>query len=345
MKILVTGCAGFIGSHLVERLLKDGHEVLGVDSFDPYYPRSYKEKNLLSCLLHPKFRLFEENLAEVPLSKVMKGAEAVFHLAAQPGVRGSWGALFPKYVTHNVLVTQRLLEEAKGRKIRRFVYASSSSVYGEASGALAEDRLPAPLSPYGVTKLAGEHLCALYGREAGVPAAALRLFSVYGPRQRPDMAFHKFCRALIEDTPITVLGDGRQVRDFTYVGDVVEAFVRCLERDVAGKVLNVGGGSPAALWDALKMLEGLAGREVHKQFFERARGDVTATCADTARMREVLGDLPATPLEVGLAAEWEWAQRYYEGEAAERKLKEEARGRGQEGEGTVAQDGEPQEQG
>lgn len=311
MKILVTGCAGFIGSHVVERLLKDDHEVLGVDDFDVYYARSRKEKNLLPFVLNPKFRFEEADLSETSLARLMKGMEAVVHLAAQPGVRNSWGASFHRYVTHNVLVTQRLLEESKGRKLKRFVFASSSSVYGDVAELLHEDLRPLPKSPYGITKLSAEHLCRLYHLEYKVPVVSLRFFSVYGPRQRPDMAFSKFCQALLNETPITVYGDGNQVRDFTYVEDVVECITRALVGDnVVGEVINVGGGSPCTLMQALETLERVSGRTCSRTFLERARGDVLATRADAGKLVYRTGYKPSTPLEEGLRRQWEWAEKH-----------------------------------
>jgi len=324
MKILVTGAAGFIGSHVVERLLKDGHEVTGVDDFDLYYPRSVKEKNLLPFMLNPRFRFEQADLADLPLAKVLKGMEAVVHLAAQPGVRNSWGSSFHRYVTNNVLVTQRLLEESKGRKLKRVVYASSSSVYGDLEGVLNEDLRPMPKSPYGITKLAAEHLCRLYQAEYGVPVVSLRFFSVYGPRQRPDMAFYKFCQALLQDIPITLYGDGRQVRDFTYVEDVVAAIIASIEKDVSGETLNVGGGSPCSLLDALTTLEEIAGRTVPKTFLERQRGDVLATRADTAKLERLLAFKPCVPLREGLARQWEWVSKHAREEADVAALKEAA---------------------
>src|ERR1041384_4982788 len=218
MKILVTGCAGFIGSHVVAHLLKDGHEVTGVDDFDVYYSRNQKEKNLIGLLLHPQFKLVEDNLATMALVKVLRGTEAVVHLAAQPGVRGSWGSSFHRYVTNNIQVTQRLLEEAKGSKLKRFVYASSSSVYGDVGDPntlLHEEMKVQPKSPYGVTKLAAEQLCQIYHQAYKMPTVSLRFFSVYGPGQRPDMAFHRFCHSILREAPLTIYGDGHQVRDFT----------------------------------------------------------------------------------------------------------------------------------
>src|ERR687891_67830 len=225
MRALVTGCAGFIGSHLTESLLEDGHEVLGVDCFNDNYARSQKLANLRAALDFDSFRFARCDLAEVDASLLLDGCDAVFHQAAEPGVRSSWGARFETYVRNNVSATQRLLEAALPlREQIRFVYASSSSVYGDAATLpTPEDTPPRPLSPYGVTKLSAEQLCVLYHANHGLQTVALRYFSVYGPRQRPDMAFNRFCRAALADEPVTLFGDGRQTRDFTYVADVVAA--------------------------------------------------------------------------------------------------------------------------
>src|SRR5262245_64919423 len=220
---LVTGVAGFIGSHLAERLLRDGVRVTGVDCFTDYYDPAIKRRNLERARSHPEFALVELDLGEADLA-ALPDVQVVYHQAAQPGVRASWGADFAIYTHHNVLATQRLLERYRGSSLERFVYASSSSVYGDAERyPTDEGLLPRPLSPYGVTKLAGEHLALLYARNFGMPVVALRYFTVYGPRQRPDMAFHRFCRALLTGQAITVYGDGRQSRDFTFVADAVEA--------------------------------------------------------------------------------------------------------------------------
>ena len=218
---VVTGVAGFLGSHLTERLLAAGHEVVGVDAFTPFYDPRRKRRNLEAALAHPRFRLLELDLGADDPAR-LPDAELVFHFAAQAGVRPSWGDGFAEYARHNVLATQRLLERYEARPPRRFVYASSSSVYGDAERLpTRESDLPRPYSPYGVTKLAGEHLCLLYQRNRGLPATALRFFTVYGPRQRPDMAFHRLLEAALDGRPFEVYGDGRQSRDFTYVADAV----------------------------------------------------------------------------------------------------------------------------
>jgi nucleoside-diphosphate-sugar epimerase len=329
MKILVTGAAGFIGSHLVARLLKDGHEVTGVDDFDVYYSRGQKEKNLLPVLLHPKFKLVEENLATMALVQVLKGAEAVFHLAAQPGVRGSWGSSFHRYVTNNIQVTQRLLEESKAHKLTRFVYASSSSAYGdippkpgETIAVLNEEMKCQPRSPYGVTKLAAEELCQLYHQEYKMPTVSLRFFSVYGPGQRPDMAFNRFCHSILHEAALTIYGDGKQVRDFTYVDDVVEIIAASLRNEAAlGQVVNVGGGSPATLLEAITLLEEISGKACGKTFLERQKGDVFSTRADTAKLEKIFGTKPKTNLKEGLTREWEWMQKFVQAEDDEKAIK------------------------
>ncbi len=321
MKILVTGCAGFIGSHVTERLLKEGHNVTGVDDFDIYYSRNQKEKNLLPVLMHPNFKLVEDNLATMALVKVLKGTEAVVHLAAQPGVRGSWGSSFHRYITNNIQVTQKLLEESKTLKLKRFVYASSSSVYGDVGDSLNEEMKCQPGSPYGVTKLAAEHLCRVYHQEYKMPTAALRFFSVYGPGQRPDMAFHRFCQNILHEAALTLYGDGKQVRDFTYVDDVAEIVAAALTADVIGEVVNVGGGSPATLLEAVALLEEISGVACSKTFLERQRGDVFATRADTSKLERLFGLKPKTTLREGLAREWEWMKQFVQSEDEERAIK------------------------
>jgi nucleoside-diphosphate-sugar epimerase len=308
-RAVVTGCAGFIGSHLTESLLEDGHTVLGIDCFNDNYARADKYLNLTRAGEHEGFRLLTADLVDLDADAALDGADVVFHLAGEPGVRASWGPRFDRYTHHNVQATQHLLEAARihGPK---FVYASSSSIYGDALKLpTREDETPRPLSPYGVTKLAAEHLCVLYGEEHGVDTVALRYFSVYGPRQRPDMAFRRFCEAIHRHDPIEVYGDGRQSRDFTYVGDVVAATRAAGERETSpGRVYNIGGGNRTSLRCALEALAGLAGRPLDVRHHDRESGDVLATGADTTRARQELGFAPQTTLEEGLAAELEWVR-------------------------------------
>jgi UDP-glucuronate 4-epimerase len=308
VRALVTGCAGFIGSHLTESLLADGHEVLGVDCFNDNYARSQKLANLRTAIDFESFRFARSDLAEADASRLLDGCETVFHLAAEPGVRSSWGARFDVYLRNNVAATQRLLEAAVQVGGLRFVYASSSSVYGEAESLpTPEDASPQPLSPYGVTKLGAEQLCVLYHANHGLDTVALRYFSVYGPRQRPDMAFNRFCRAALVDEPITLYGDGRQTRDFTYVADVVAATRAAALADAApGGVYNVGGGSRVSLRRALEVLETVSGSRLDVRCEPREHGDVADTGADIARARKDLGFRPRTSLEAGLQAEFDW---------------------------------------
>jgi UDP-glucuronate 4-epimerase len=310
MRALVTGCAGFIGSHLVESLLGDGWSVVGVDSFLDNYDASEKRHNLESARDWEDFELHEADLARAELRRFVDGCDVVFHLAAEPGVRQSWGERFESYLRNNVLATQRLLEAAKQESAVRIVYGSSSSIYGEAERLpTVESMLPRPVSPYGVTKLAAEHLCRLYHGNDGVANVILRYFTVYGPRQRPDMAFHRFCRAAIEGLPLTVFGEGDQIRDFTYVADVVTATRSAAETPVAaGQIYNVGGGSQIELMHAIRLLEDFAGRTVVVERREAQPGDVRATGADITRARTELGYEPSAGFDDGLRAEFEWVQ-------------------------------------
>jgi UDP-glucose 4-epimerase len=312
---LVTGAAGFIGSHLVDRLLRDGVRVTGVDCFTNYYDPRIKRDNLAGALGHGDFTLLEADLGAADLSRLPE-VDVVFHQAAQAGVRASWGAEFADYVHHNVLATQRLLERYKTSKLQRFVYASSSSVYGDAERYPTDETLlPRPFSPYGVTKLAGEHLTLLYGRNFGLSTVALRYFTVYGPRQRPDMAFHKFCRAMLRDEEITVYGDGTQSRDFTFVDDAIEANVRAWTGTASG-VYNVGGGSQVELREAIALIESALGRRARIHREPRPPGDPLRTRADATRLRADFGFAPSTPIAAGLAAEAEWARAHYARNAA-----------------------------
>jgi nucleoside-diphosphate-sugar epimerase len=309
-RALVTGCAGFIGSHLTEALLDAGHEVLGVDRLNDNYDVADKRANLAGAGEHDGFELVIADLARADLAALLDGCDVVFHLAAEPGVRTSWGRGFDRYVHNNVRATQRLLEACAAEPGRRVAYASSSSVYGDAASLpTREDATPQPLSPYGVTKLAAEQLCRLYHVEHGVDAVALRFFSVYGPRQRPDMAFRRFCQAVVAGRPIELFGDGRQTRDFTFVGDVVAATLAAgAAPGVGGSVYNVGGGSRVSLNGALERLAAIAGRPLEVRRRGREDGDVLHTGADIERARADLGFDPATTLEQGLAAEFEWVR-------------------------------------
>jgi UDP-glucose 4-epimerase len=297
----------------VDRLLAEGVTVTGVDCFTDYYDPALKRANLAGALVHPRFRLLELDLGSADLA-ALPAVQAVFHQAAQAGVRSSWGADFGAYAHHNVLATQRLLERYRTTRLERFVYASSSSVYGEAERfPTDEGLLPRPLSPYGVTKLAGEHLALLYARNFGMPVVALRYFTVYGPRQRPDMAFHRFCRALLSGAPITVYGDGRQSRDFTFVADAIEGNLRAWRTAGAAGVYNLGGGSQVEVLEAIAILEGALGTKATLEFAPRQAGDPLRTRADATRIRAELGFAPATPIAQGLAAEAEWARQRYDG--------------------------------
>jgi UDP-glucose 4-epimerase len=307
----VTGAAGFIGSHLVDRLLAEGVAVTGVDCFTDYYDPALKRANLVAALAHPRFRLVELDLGSADLS-ALPAVQVVFHQAAQAGVRASWGADFDTYVHHNLVATQRLLDRYRGVPLERFVYASSSSVYGEAERyPTDETMLPRPFSPYGVTKLAGEHLALVYARNFGVPAVALRYFTVYGPRQRPDMAFHRFCRAMLAGEPITVYGDGRQSRDFTFVTDAIEGNMRAWRQPKAAGVYNVGGGSQVEVMESVRILEETLGVKATLKLEPRQPGDPLCTRADASRIRADLGFAPAVDIRQGLAIEAAWARDVY----------------------------------
>jgi nucleoside-diphosphate-sugar epimerase len=304
---LVTGAAGFIGSHLAEVLVAHGYRVIGVDAFVDFYPRAMKEANLRDLRQAPTFQFIEADLRTTDLVALLTGIDYVFHLAAQAGVRTSWGDGFTAYVEHNVLATQRLLEAAQQRGIRRVIYASSSSVYGETPTLPArEDSSPLPISPYGVTKLAAEHLCRLYTIEHELPTISLRYFTVYGPRQRPDMAFHKFIYALLRDEPINVYGDGEQSRDFTYVGDIVAATLAAMRQGVPGACYNLGGGVQVTVKEVVDLLEQLTGKRAWMHHHPRQRGDAAHTAADTTAARTDLGFAPAWTLSDGLHMEVVW---------------------------------------
>jgi UDP-glucose 4-epimerase len=310
MRSLVTGVAGFIGSHLAERLISEGYEVIGVDCFTDYYARSIKEQNLKELLKEPGFTFLEENLLETDLRKILIGVDCIFHQAAQAGVRASWGEEFEIYTSLNVLATQRLLEACKDSKIGRFVYASSSSVYGDSEELpLREGSLLKPISPYGVTKLAGEHLCCSYWKNYQIPVISLRYFTVYGPRQRPDMAFHKFIRAILNGEQIEIYGDGKQTRDFTFISDAVSGNILAMNSDAEGEVFNIGGGSRVLLNEVLDSIQKIAGKTAEIVYRDVQKGDVRHTLADTSKAKKYLGYNPMIDLETGLAEQWKWLKK------------------------------------
>lgn len=312
--VVVTGAAGFIGSHLCERLIALGQEVVGIDSFTDYYERSRKEENLAVLKASSGFTFKELDLVDADLRPVLRGAGTVYHLAGQPGVRPSWGEQFDRYVRDNIIATQRLLEALKEMPIDRLVFAGSSSVYGDAEMfPTKESALPRPVSPYGVTKLAAEHLALLYARNFGLPVVSVRYFTVYGPRQRPDMAFHRFCRAMLAGEPITVYGDGHQSRDFTFVSDAVEANVRAWKRAAPQGVYNVGGGSQVEVLEAISLLEKSLGRKARVNLEPRPAGDPLRTRADATRLATDLGYATKVGIADGLAAQADWARTLYGG--------------------------------
>jgi len=309
MKALITGGAGFIGSHLTERLLADGAEVVALDCFTNYYPRALKDANVAALLAHPRYRLVESSIADADLATLLDGVTHVFHLAAQAGVRKSWGRDCQIYTTLNVDATQRLLEACVGRPIHRFFYASSSSVYGDDVTLPMREEVPLhPVSPYGVTKLAAEQLCYLYFVNHGVPTVSVRYFTVYGPRQRPDMGFHRFMTAIRAGQPLTLYGDGLQTRDFTYVADAAAATHAACVRGVPGQVYNVGGGSRVSVREVFEMLGRVTGRPVAIDEQPTQKGDMRDTYADTTRARADLGFAPSVTLEEGLRAMWAWME-------------------------------------
>ena len=303
MKTLVTGCAGFIGSHLVDTLLERRYEVIGLDCFTDYYSREIKEANLSNALKNNNFKLIEADILE--LDK-FPDVDYVFHLAAQAGVRASWGKSFEIYTKNNVQATQKLLEFYKDRELKKFVYASSSSVYGDAELPMREDSLLMPVSPYGVTKLAGENLCYLYWKNYRVPTVSLRYFTVYGLRQRPDMAIHKFVKAVFKGNEIPVFGDGTQTRDFTYVDDAVEANILGAKSNLVGEVFNVGGGSRISVNELIEEIERIIGKKAQIIYVEKQKGDVRDTWADVSKAKAKMNWNPRVDINKGLKSFIDW---------------------------------------
>ncbi len=307
MKCLVTGAAGFLGSHISERLIKMGAEVIGIDCFIDYYPRTLKENNLAYLRTQDRFTFLDKSLLHVNLVELLDGVEYIFHQAAQAGVRASWGKDFEIYTENNIKATQYLLEACKSHNIKRLVYASSSSVYGDVKEfPMRETMYPQPVSPYGVSKLAAEHLCYLYWKNFGVPTISLRYFTVYGPRQRPDMAFNKFIKALLTGGVFHIYGDGEQTRDFTFYSDVVQANIAAMTAGQPGGVYNIGGGSRVTVNHVLALLETITGIMPKVSYEGGQKGDVRHTYADTTRAKLDLGYEPQVDIAEGLRQEYEW---------------------------------------
>ena len=311
---IVTGIGGFIGSHLAEALLEKGNTVIGIDQFNDYYDTNLKRKNAAQLSQYQGFKLIEADIQALNWHELLNDVEVVYHQAAQAGVRASWGDGFRHYTERNINATQIMLEAAKETKsLKKFVFASTSSVYGNAETMPTPETIcPQPVSPYGITKLAAERLCWLYQQNFGVPVTALRYFTVYGPRQRPDMAFHKFFKAAIADEAISIYGDGQQTRDFTFVSDIVAANLLAGEvPEAIGEVFNIGGGCRVILADVLETMEQIMGQPLRKNYVDRARGDARHTSADISKAKKILGYQPKVSLAEGLAKEWEWIQPLY----------------------------------
>lgn len=312
MKCIVTGAAGFIGSHLTQRLLKENYEVLGIDDFQDYYPKWIKERNIAPLLKQNNFKFLPENINSLDFDLLLAKHDCIFHLAAQAGVRNSWGENFSVYTRNNIDTTQKLLESAKKNNLKKFIYASSSSVYGDCHDLPMKESSPLkPYSPYGVTKLAAEHLCTLYYRNYSVPTVSLRFFTVYGPGQRPDMAFHKFLKSAFEGKNITIYGDGSQTRDFTYIDDIIEANLSAFHLGKPGEIYNLGGGKNIILREIFPLIEKICQKKIMVNHINKQHGDVSHTFADITKAKEDLGFSPRITLEEGLTEEWKWIQNIY----------------------------------
>jgi nucleoside-diphosphate-sugar epimerase len=307
-RVVVTGAAGFVGSHLVDALLARGDQVIGIDCFTPYYPAEAKRRNLAAALADDRFTLVEADLREADLARLFDGCDAVFHQAAQPGVRLSWSDGFPEYANHNVLATQVLLEAARAAEVRRIVYASSSSIYGNQERyPTRETDLPRPYSPYGVTKLAAEQLCSLYAENWGLPTVALRYFTVFGPRQRPDMSIHRLCEAALTGTSFPRFGDGTQVREFTFVADIVAANLLAADAVVPpGTIVNIAGGGEITLNELIATVGELAGRPIAVEDYPPQAGDAVRNGGAVDQARALLGWSPRVGLREGIDAQLAW---------------------------------------
>jgi nucleoside-diphosphate-sugar epimerase len=306
-KALVTGAAGFIGSHLAERLLASGFEVVGIDSLTDYYDLRLKQLNLDHLSRHDDFAFIAESINDADLDALLDGVDYIFHEAAQAGVRASWGTRFEEYIDSNIRATQKLCEAAKSKPLKKFVYASSSSVYGDTDQIpMSEDGQVKPVSPYGVTKLDAENMCLLYRKSDGLPAVCLRYFTVYGPRQRPDMAIYRFLEGAMNGTPVEVYGNGEQTRDFTFVSDVVAANILAMRYDGGESVFNIGGGTRVTVNRLLDLIGRYAQGEFDVRYKEGQKGDVRHTYADTSRARAELSFEPKMKLEKGIEMQVEW---------------------------------------
>lgn len=323
MRCLVTGAAGFIGSTLCEKLLDLGHQVVGVDCFVPYYPREFKDRNLAKSRTSDRFTLIETDLCDLfdgpegEGASLIQDVDVIYHQAAQAGVRASWGKDFQIYTHNNIMATQKMLEACKARPDIRVVYASSSSVYGETDRfPMRESDLTRPVSPYGVSKLAAENLMCLYQHNFGVQTVSLRYFTVYGPRQRPDMAFHRIIRSILTGETFRLFGSGEQTRDFTFVGDIVDANIAAGEKGKAGGIYNLGGGTRISMNDVIALMEEICGRKANVVREGVQLGDVTNTGADVSRAQEDFGFAPKVSLEEGLRREVEFIGELLESEFA-----------------------------
>ena len=307
MRALVTGCAGFIGSHITDRLLTEGYEVIGIDCFTEYYAQQIKEQNISGALSNPQFTFIEDEILNI---SAFPKVDYIFHEAAQAGVRTSWGRDFAIYTRMNIESTQYLLESYKEKPIKKFVYASSSSVYGDVALPMKESVRLQPVSPYGVTKLAAEHLCYLYWKNYGVPTISLRYFTVYGPRQRPDMGIYKFVRAILNGDPITIYGDGTQTRDFTYIADIIDANIKAAYSPIVGESFNIGGGSRITVNELIQIIEEKCGRKGSIVFGDQQKGDVTDTLADIHMSRTKLGWTPHIIVQEGISSFVDWYKQF-----------------------------------